>query len=163
MVSRCRQCPLQLNDPRATPERLATYLALVDRPVAALLDRRKLQQLGFGRFRYSSQPLRLLKYELVPTLELQACCQGASLHLLSDRCRIAGLGRWADGLSFGLAADLRPGPARLDGLATVWVGLPSTAPGWCRSLAARALDQVLDRMEHRLRRGLAKDLLAWLP
>ncbi|MCX5969531.1 MAG: DUF1997 domain-containing protein [Cyanobacteria bacterium] len=162
MVTRRRDCALQVNDPGATPERLAAYLALVDRPVAALLAHSRTQALGLGRFRYSSNPLRLLQYELVPTLELQACCQGACLHLLSVNCRIVGLGRWADVLTFGLVADLRPGSAVLNVLATVWVALPSTVPGWGKSLAARALEQVLDRMERRLRRGLAKDLLVWL-
>ncbi len=157
-----RHCPLPLHESGATPERLAAYLALVDRPLAALLARDRLQMLDSGRFLYSSRPLRILHLELVPTLELRACLQGDSLHFRSEECRIAGLGRWTNAVSFGLAADLRPAAALLDGRATVWLDLPSSSGAWGRSLAARALEQVLDRMQRRLSRSLGKDLQTWL-
>jgi hypothetical protein len=35
-------------------------------------------------------------------------------------------------------------------------------PAWSRSLAGAALEQVLDRIERRVERGLRKDLLTWL-
>jgi hypothetical protein len=47
-----RRCLLVVPEAGATPERLAAYLALVDRPVAALLARDRLERLGGGRFLY---------------------------------------------------------------------------------------------------------------
>jgi hypothetical protein len=40
--------------------------------------------------------------------------------------------------------------------------LAPAVPGWGRALAGRALDQVVDRIERRLRRGLRLDLLTWV-
>ncbi|MFZ0408134.1 MAG: DUF1997 domain-containing protein [Cyanobium sp.] len=162
IVMRRRPCHLALTNPLATPERLSAYLELVDRPLAALLARDRLHRLESTRYLYSARPIQLLQYQLVPSIEIRATYHRNSLQLLSENCRIAGLGRWDRLLTFGVSADLRPGSAALDGLATVWVALPATAPGWGRSLAARALEQALDRMERRLNRGLVKDLQAWL-
>lgn len=157
-----RYFPLPLNETAATTERLAAYLALVDRPMAALLARDRMQTLDSGRFLYCSKPWRILHLELVPTLELRACFQGGALHLRSEECRITGLGRWSKALSFGLAVELQPAPALLGGMATVWLDLPSSVGAWGRPLASRALEQVLDRMQRRFSRGLCKDLRTWL-
>jgi hypothetical protein len=40
--------------------------------------------------------------------------------------------------------------------------LAPSVPLWGRSLAGRALDQVVDRIERRLGRGLRQDLLTWV-
>ena len=157
-----RYFPLPLNEVGATTEQLAAYLALVDRPLEALLARDRLQTLDSGRFLYCSKPFRILHLELVPTLDLRACFQDGSLHLRSEECRITGLGRWATALTFGLAVELQPAPALLGGRATVWLDLPSSIGAWGRPLAARALEQVLDRMQRRFSRGLCKDLRIWL-
>ena len=161
-VCRSRRCDLPLEDPRATAERLGAYLALVDRPVAALLARDRLERLGPGRFTYRSRPFRLLRFELVPSLQLRACWRESELEVVSGECRIAGLGRWERSLAFELAATLRPASCRLAGEVRVTLFTAPSLPGWGRALASRALDQVLERIERRLRRGLRKDLLTWL-
>ncbi|MFM7264411.1 MAG: DUF1997 domain-containing protein [Cyanobium sp.] len=150
-------------------ERLAAYLALVDRPVAALLARDRLERLGGGRFLYRSRPFQLLGLALVPTLELEARWQEPWLEVVSGACRLVGLGRWEGELAFSLAARLMAvaegaemPAAGLVGELQVSLRLAPAVPGWGRALAGRALDQVVDRIERRLRRGLRQDLLTWL-
>jgi hypothetical protein len=162
LVMRARHCLLPLEPAAATVERLSTYLALVDRPLAALLARDRLRRLGPGRFGYGSRPFRLLRFELVPSLELEGLWEEGALQLRCVDCRIAGLGRWERSVGFGLTARLQPGPGRVSARAEVSLSVPAALPAWSRSLAGSALDQVLDRLERRLERGLRKDLLSWL-
>lgn len=162
MVVRERHCRLELAEPGVDPKRLATYLALVERPLSALLARDRLRRMGSGRFSYQSHPFRLLHFKLVPSLELRGVWQAGELQLTGDDCRIIGLGRWERSLDFGLSAWLRPTPDGLDGRACVSLVLPPALPAWSHSLAGTALEQVLDRIERRLGRGLRKDLLTWL-
>lgn len=166
---RTRRCVLVVPEAGASPERLAAYLALVDRPLAALLARDRLERLGGGRFLYRSRPFRLLTFALVPTLELQARWQEPWLEVASVACRLVGLGRWEKSLAFALAARLEAQPAggmgELPGLVgelQVSLRLAPAVPGWGRALAARGLDQVVARIERRLQRGLRKDLLTWV-
>jgi hypothetical protein len=163
---RRRRCVLALPEAAANPERLAAYLALVDRPVVALLARDRLQRLGGGRFVYRSRPFSLLRFALVPTLELQARWRDPWLEVESVSCRLVGLGRWEESLAFALAARLTAGPggepAAVVGEVQVSLRLAPAVPLWGRSLAGRALDQVVDRIERRLGRGLRKDLLTWV-
>ncbi|MEB3170038.1 MAG: DUF1997 domain-containing protein [Synechococcaceae cyanobacterium] len=168
-LTRTRRCLLALPEAGGCPERLAAYLALVDRPVAALLARDRLERRGAGRFLYRSRPFRLLGLALVPTLELEARWQEPWLEVRSVACRLVGLGRWEGSLAFALAARLMAVPAGAEGPAPGIVGelqvslrLAPAVPGWGRALAGRALDQVVDRIERRLRRGLRLDLLTWV-
>lgn len=166
---RRRRCVLALPEAAAKPQRLAAYLALVDRPVVALLARDRLQRLGDGRFVYRSRPFSLLRFALVPTLELQARWRDPWLEVESVSCRLVGLGRWEESLAFALGARLaaEPGsaggePAAVVGEVQVSLRLAPSVPLWGRSLAGRALDQVVDRIERRLGRGLRQDLLTWV-
>lgn len=161
-VVRERHCRLHLEHRLATAERLAAYLALVDRPLAALLARDRLRKHSMGQFTYRSRPFRLLRFELVPSLALIGIWEQGELGILSADCRIEGLGRWERALDFGLQAQLRPVADGLDGWARVSLALPTGLPGWSRSLAGTALEQVLDRIERRLHRGLHDDLSTWL-
>lgn len=161
-VLRLRHCRVPLETERATPERLATYLAQVERPLAALLARDRLERLDEGHFRYRSRPFRLLRFTLVPTLELRAGWQPPRLVVRSGECRILGLGRWERVLAFELAAELVPVSGALEGELQASLATAGSWPGWGRQLAGAALDQVVERIERRLLRGLRKDLLTWL-
>lgn len=169
-LQRTRRCHLLVPEASgATPERIAAYLAQVDRPMAALLARDRLERLGDGRYLYRSRPFQLLHLALVPTLELEACWQESALRVVSGRARLEGLGRWEEALTFRLAARLAAEPERgsegdpgVSGEVEVALRLAPIVPGWGRALAGRALEQVLDRIERRLRRGLRQDLLTWL-
>jgi hypothetical protein len=162
LVVRERHCHLNLEKGAAAAERLASYLALVDRPLAALLARDRLRRIRTGHFTYSSRPFRLLRFELVPSLALDGHWEEEELWIRSADCRIEGLGRWERALAFDLQAQLRPVADGLDGWARVSLALPPTLPGWSHPLAGIALEQVLERIERRLHRGLRKDLLTWL-
>lgn len=161
-VVRTRHCRVPLEAERATPERLAAYLAQVDRPLAALLARDRLERLGEGHYCYRSRPFRLLRFELVPTLELRARWQASRLEVRSGECRILGLGRWERSLTFELAAELAPGSRALDGALQATLVTARPLPAWGRQLAGVALEQVIERIERRLLRGLRKNLLTWL-
>jgi hypothetical protein len=162
LVERERHCRLVLEAMATTEQQISAYLALVDRPVSALLARDRLRQLQPGRFSYSSRPFRLLRFELVPSVEILAVWEGGELRLRCSDCRIVGLGRLERALRFALSASLRPAPEGIDGLARVSLALRPGLPAWAFSLAGNALEQVLDRVERRLVRGLRKDLLTWL-
>lgn len=173
-LTRTRRCLVPLPEAGVGAERLAAYLAQVDRPVAALLARDRLERLGEGRFRYRSRPFRLLHLELTPTVELEARWQEPWLEVASVACRLVGLGRWDGSLAFSLAARLMAQSAEgssagllepsagLLGELQVSLQLAPIVPGWGRALAGRALDQVVDRIERRLQRGLRQDLLTWV-
>lgn len=161
-VVRERHCRVYVEHRVARVELLAAYLALVDRPLAALLARDRLRRHSMGHFTYSSRPFRLMRFELVPSLALSGFWEEGELGILSADCRIEGLGSWERALDFGLQAKLRPVAGGLDGWARVSLALPSALPGWFHSLAGTALEQVLDRIERRLHRGLRDDLLTWL-
>jgi hypothetical protein len=159
---RSRRCLLSLEDPGADRERLAAYLALVDRPMAALLARDRLEPLSPGRFLYRSRSSLFLGRELRPTLELQVSWDGERLQMASRRCRIAGLGRWEEVVRLVLSAELWPGPSCLEGEAAISLELPQVLTSLARPLIVGALDLALERIELRLQRGLRRDLLVWL-
>jgi hypothetical protein len=162
LVVRERPCLLQLPEALASCQRVAAYLSLVDRPVAALLARDRLQRPAEGRFLYHSRPFRVLRFELVPTLEFSGLWQEDELLIRSGDCRLVGMGRWERLLRFAFVARLRPRADGLEAMARVSLALPPALPGWSRSLTGAALEQALDRIEGRLQRGLRKDLLTWL-
>lgn len=161
-VVRRRHLLLPIAVPTASREHLAAYLALVDRPLASLLARDRLHRESPGQWIYRSNPHRLLQLEVVPTLALEARWHIDRLEVQSTGCRLAGLGRWGERVSFCLRATLEAGEGAIAGWAEV--GLHSSLIGLrgARGLAGVALEHVLDRMERRLGRGLQRDLLVWL-
>ncbi len=157
-----RQLVLPISAATASREQLASYLALVDRPLTSLLARERLTQEAPGRLTYRSNPHRILHLEVVPTLSLAARWGNDRLEVNSTACQLAGLGDWGGAVGFFLAASLEPAPGAVSGWAEV--GLRSRiarVPGAHR-LAQRALEHVLDRIERRLGRGFHNDVLTWL-
>lgn len=161
-VVRNHRVVLALAEARATPERLAAYLCPIDRAVTALLSRDRLERLEPGRFLYRSRPFRLLAFELTPTLALQASWRESCLQIVCDDCRLQGLGAWQRGVAFTLTASLRPAALALEGELQATLQTPASLPGWGRSLAGKALEKVVQRIERRVQGGLRKDLLTWL-
>jgi hypothetical protein len=161
-VVRSRRIALLVPESAATPQRLATYLSLRDRPVLSLLARDRVEPLQPGRYLYRSRPLRLLGMEIHPSLQLRASWRDPVLEIVSESCQILGLGPWARALAFALRAHLRPGPQGLEGELEVSLRLSSSLPGWGRSLTGRGLEQVVDRIERRVQAGLRDDLRRWL-
>ncbi|MFN9628959.1 MAG: DUF1997 domain-containing protein [Cyanobacteriota bacterium] len=161
-VRRQRHLQLAVSGPGATRERLEAYLALVDRPLSALLARERLHREAPGAFTYRSNPHRVLHRDVVPTLGLAARWDAHRLEVRSTRCQLAGLGSWGESIGFTLVANLEPGEACLAGWAEVALHSRMMTMGAVQGLVGFALESVLDRIERRLSRGLHKDALAWL-
>ncbi len=157
-----RHLLLPIAVPTASRERLATYLALVDRPLTSLLARERLSQEGPGRLTYRSNPHRLLHLQVVPTLALAACWHDDRLEVESTGCQLAGLGDWGQDVGFGLRATLEPAEGAVTGWAEVDLHSRLLRLRGTPRLARLALEQVLDRMERRLGRGFHRDVVAWL-
>jgi hypothetical protein len=161
-VVRRRHLRLPIAVPTASREHLATYLALVDRPLTSLLARERLSLEGPGRLTYRSNPHRLLHLKVVPTLSLAACWDEERLEVTSTGCRLAGLGDWAGDVGFSLRASLRPEEGAVSGWAEVGLHSRLVRLQGTRGVARLALEHVLDRIERRLGRGFHRDVVAWL-
>lgn len=159
---RRRELSLPITAPGATRERLLAYLALVDRPLTALLARERLSAVAPGEFTYRSNPHQVLQWQVVPTLMMRADWEGEQLKVRSTRCRLVGLGFGMESLGFTLEARLGAEETGLDGWAEVGLQSRLVNSPIGRRLGTLALEAVLDRIERRVGRGLRKDLGAWL-
>jgi len=159
---RRRDLSLPIIAPGATQKRLLAYLALVDRPLSALLAKDRLKPVAPGHFTYQSNPHQILHWQVVPTLDLQAKWGGDLLEVRSTRCRLDGLRGGMKSLGFSLQAALGAEEAGLGGWAEVGLHSRLIATPFGRQLGTMALEAVLDRVERRVGRGLRRDLEAWL-
>jgi hypothetical protein len=159
---RRRELSLTITAPGASREQLLAYLALVDRPLTALLARERLTAMAPGEFTYRSNPHQVLQWQVVPTLTLRGVWEGEQLEVRSTSCRLVGLGFGMDSIGFTLEAVLGAEERGLGGWAEV--GLHSRLIGNSigRKVGTLALEAVLDRVERRVERGLRNDLGAWL-
>lgn len=157
-----RRLLLPISAPAATRERLATYLAQVDRPLTSLLARERISQDAPGRLTYRSNPHRILHLEVVPTLSLEGRWGDERLEVRSTECRLAGLGPWRGAVGFSLRARLEPEEGSVAGWAEVGLHTRIMRVRGAERMARLALEQVLDRIERRVGRGFHKDVLAWL-
>ncbi len=157
-----RELRVPIEAAAADQSRLATYLALVDRPLSALLARERLIREGPGLFHYRSRSFKVLQLEFVPTLSLAAQWRDGQLAIKSCACQVAGLGPWGRSLGFSLEAGLTAAEGELRGWTDVGLHTRLVEKGGARRLAQGALEAVLDRIEARLRRGLHRDVVIWL-
>jgi hypothetical protein len=159
---RRRELSLPVTAAGASRERLLDYLALVDRPLTALLARERLSAVAPGEFTYRSNPHQVLQWQVVPTLTLRARWEGEQLEVRSASCRLVGLGFGMDSLGFTLEAVLAAEERGLGGWAEVELHSRLVGNPIGRKVGTLALEAVLDRIERRVGRGLRKDLGAWL-
>ena len=159
---RRRELSLPITAAGASRERLLAYLALVDRPLAALLARERLTAVAPGEFTYRSNPHQVLQWQVVPTLTLRAEWEGDQLEVRSTSCRLVGLGFGMDSVGFTLEAVLGAEETGLGGWAQVGIHSRLVNSPVGRRLGTLALEAVLDRIERRMGRGLRKDLGVWL-
>jgi hypothetical protein len=159
---RRRELSLPVTAAGASRERMLAYLALVERPLTALLARERLTTVAPGAFTYRSNPHQALQWQVVPTLTLRAEWEGDQLEVRSTSCRLVGLGFGMDSLGFTLVAVLRAEETGLGGWAEVGLHSRLVNSPIGRRLGTMALEAVLDRIERRVGRGLRNDLGAWL-
>jgi hypothetical protein len=159
---RRRVINLPIPGPLASQERLQTYLALVDRPLKALLARERLKTVAPGHFTYQSNPYQVLHWQVVPTLNLQAGWEADQLVVRSTSCRLVGLRDSMESLGITLEAVLTAEEEHLSGWAEVGLKSRLVASPIGRRVGTLVLEAVLDRIERRVGRGLRRDLGAWL-
>lgn len=73
-------------------DQLAHYLRDEDRVVGALLDRRQLQPLGPGHYRYTVTRVKVFQLQIQPIVELEAHAHQGRLELQALDCQLEGLG-----------------------------------------------------------------------
>jgi len=148
--------------PLASKEHLLSYLALVDRPLKAMLARDRLKPVAPGHFIYQSNPYQVLRWQVMPSLNLQAGWGGDQWEVRSTSCRLVGFWEGMGSLGFTLEAVLRAEEAGLAGWAEVGIHSRLVTTPIGRRLGSLALEAVLDRIERRVGRGLRRDVAAWL-
>ena len=159
---RRRDINLPIPGPLASQERLQAYLALVDRPLTALLARERLKTVATGHFTYRSNPDQVLHWQVVPTLNLQAGGEADKLKVRSTSCRLVGLRDSMESLGITLEAVLTAEEVALSGWAEVGLQSRLVASPIGRRVGTLVLETVLDRIERRVCRGLRRDLGVWL-
>jgi hypothetical protein len=163
-IERVRHCRAELPTALATKARLEAYLADPQRPLGAMLSRDRWQEPAPGDFLYRSSSHRVLRWELTPLLGFQAVLEpDGQLRIRSHTCRLDGLGSWQDRLQFRMGALLQAQERAITARAVVGLVLRAPVP-WALwdSVGALALEQVLDRLQRKVERGLRRDVLRWL-
>ena len=159
---RRRHLSLPVTAAGASKQRLLAYLALVDRPLTALLARERLTAVAPGAFTYRSNPHQVLQWQVVPTLTLRARWEEEQLEVSSTSCRLVGILQGMDSLGFTLVAVLGAQERGLGGWAEVGLHSRLVTNPIGRRVGTLALEAVLDRIERRVGRGLRNDLGRWL-
>lgn len=167
-VQRCHRLELVID--RAAAGQLEAYLSTPDRPLRALLNRRKLVDRGDGRFLYQSRPYALLSFQIRPEVVVRAAWTGPSsgLSLVFEHCTIHGLGVLDSLVQFTCEARIVPAGDRLlaeADLALETNGMVRSMPlpaRLLRSMGERALDLVVARLERRCRKGLVQGAERWI-
>jgi len=159
---RHRRLRLPITALGAPRERVVAYLALVDRPLIALLARERLNSIAPGVFTYQSNPYQILQWQVVPTLTLRADWSGEQLEVRSTSCHLVGFRPGIESLGFSLEAVLSAEETGLGGWAEVVLQSRLITNPIGRRIGTLVLDAALDRIERRVGRGLLADLGAWL-
>ena len=105
-VHRSHAIALQL--PNASLPQLQCYLSHPGRPLKALLNRKKVEQLEDGRYLYESRPYQLLNFQLQPEVVFRSSWDGDQLTIVFEHCIVHGLGRLQDLVQFQCQAWIRP-------------------------------------------------------
>ncbi len=171
--SRERYIKISVDLPSQLPNKMSNlyaYLDQADRIMGCLLSPERLQgpflqDDGTNLFIYRSAPFHLLTFRLSPELHFEAVTKKKRLYLVSKICKIDGLGNWQKFIHFQLYANLTLYEEGCDVgfLGFAKVVLNSSHVSWkpARWLGEMALEQALDRIERRLRRGLVRDVVRW--
>lgn len=101
-------------------EQLASYLNDQERVVGALLDRRQLETLGPGHYRYTVSRVQVFQLQIQPIVELEARSSDGRIELRALDCRLEGLGL-VDDFRLALHSWLTAGAEGLEGEASLSV------------------------------------------
>jgi hypothetical protein len=143
------------------------YLALVDRPVRALLRSEATQQLAAGEYLYHSRPFRLGPWQVVPRIHLQARQRGQMLWI---KCR-ASSQRCLETIShknskltyaYGLDVYLLAQGDGIEARGLLWLESVSLSLLWAQPLSGLIMIELNRRLQRRFQSGLQKDFARWL-
>ena len=167
-VERFHRCVLAIQ--QASAPQLQAYLSKPERPLRALLNRRKLTESSDGRFLYQSRPYELLSFRVQPEVTVRAQWHGriSTLSIVFEQCTIHGLGALDSLVQFTCEARIVSHRGQLIAeadLALETTGLASSLLIPRRLLlpmGERALDLVVARLEKRCRNGLVQGAQRWV-
>ena len=147
---------------------IARYLSQPKRPMAALLDRQRMEVQGDGIFLYRSRPFQLLRFEIRPEVVFTAAWSEQDLLIVFQRSRIRGLGVVEQAIRFSCEAVLQPCSDGVRAKVSASILMDEKHPialvpsALRRRLADQALQLVFERLERRCQGGLKRSLNRWL-
>ena len=147
-------------------DQLAHYLRDEDRVVGALLDRRQLQPLGPGHYRYTVTRVKVFQLQIQPIVELEAHCDQGRLELQALDCQLEGLGL-VDDFRLTLDSWLEAAADGLEGEASLSVTV--SQPPLLRLIPPRILEAtghsvlagILLGIRNRVGQQLLEDFRRW--
>lgn len=162
-----REASSRINLPGVREQEIARFLSRPRRPLAALLNRSRLEVLDTELYGYSSRPFQIATWCIQPRLRLQACWDSCLLRIECLECNVDGLGDWQRLVRFGFSAELVPEHEGC--VATVRANLNldpggplELIPEVLRNrLADQALGQAVARMDKRCQNGLRAKMIAF--
>ena len=154
---------------KADQRSTARYLSQPKRPMAALLNRQRLDLQANGSFLYRSRPFQVLRYEIRPEVGFTANWSEAesALRIVFQHNRIQGLGSLERAIQFSCEALIRPCSQGFEASARASILMAedhplSVVPLPLRSrLADQALSLVFRRLERRCQGGLRRSIGRW--
>ena len=165
-VHRCHRLDLDL--PGGTAAQLEAYLSDPARPLKALLNRKKVNQLAGGRFHYVSRPYSLLMFRLQPEVVFRASWANSTLKIEFEDCIIRGLGKLDSLVLFCCSARISAKDKHLFAEADMSLELKSESSmilmprSLLIAMGEKALGLISERLEKRCRAGLVRGAEKWV-
>ena len=154
--------------PGGDQDALRRFLCRPKRPMAALLNRQRMECKGHDRFLYQSRPFAILRFEIRPRVMFSARWSDQALLIAFQDCQIQGVGAVQDAFRFTCHAELHPGQEEVKAEANAAVLLNKDHPlaaipsSLSKRAAQRALELVFARLERRCQGGLRRALVQWV-
>ena len=147
---------------------LEAYLSDPARPLKALLNRKKVNQLAGGRFHYVSRPYPLLMFQIQPEVVFLAGWADATLSIEFEDCTIRGLGKLDSLVLFCCSARISAKDEHLVAEADMSLELKSESSmiliprSLLIAMGEKALELISERLEKRCRGGLVRGAQKWM-
>ena len=154
--------------PGGDQESLRRFLSRPKRPMAALLNRQRMECKDHNHFLYQSRPFGILRFEIQPRVLFSARWSDHALMIAFQDCQIQGIGAVQDAFRFSCHAELHPCQDEVKAEATAAVLLNQDHPlaaipvSLSKRAAQQALELVFARLERRCQGGLRRALVQWI-
>lgn len=147
---------------------LSHYLSQPKRPLAALLNRQRMECRADGTFLYRSRPFQLVRFEIRPEVVFTAGWTNDQLRIVFLRSQINGLGAVERAIQFRCEAVLQPCADGLEAHVRASIlmdenhAMAVVPLTWRCRWADQALQLVFERLERRCQGGLKRSMNRWL-